>query len=172
MSDDFMEDQPRYSKGKAKPVSLKPWQSVVKGEIKATSLRCWDGLTGCEEYKPKTAFRLHPLICDQCAEPLIFKFSVTRTDMELLAMVLQMDAGMYKTARYFKAKPEKIQALEAGREQYISQFVNMIKKMRNRFEIEAKTKSFQDWFYAQAEVDLPKSKTKSVKGFVTLAEAA
>lgn len=175
MTNDFMppdEAQPKFGRGKSKVVALKPWQSRVDGEAKATMFRCWDGLLGCEGYKPKSAFRLHPLVCDQCTEPMVFRFGVTRTDLELLAMVLHMDAGLFKTAQYFKAAPEKIQAMEAGREHYIGQFVKMVKPMRNRFEIEAKTKSFRDWWFDQVGVQLPKEKTRAVKGFVAIGEVA
>lgn len=172
--DEFMDESPKrsFGRGKSKVVALKPWQAHVDGEVKATNQRCWDGLTGCEGYKPKSAFRLHPMICDQCAEPMVHRFGITRSDMELLANILQMDSGMYVTARRFGATPEKIQAMEVGRDRYISQFINTIKPLRNRFEIEAKTKSFRDWFFSQAGAEFPQEKLKSVKGFASLAEVA
>lgn len=171
--DEFMNDQPKksFGRGKSKAITLKPWQSQVNGEAKATMLRCWDGLMGCEGYKPKSAFHLHPLICDQCAEPMVFRFGISRTEVEMLAMVLHLDDGMYKTARYFKASAEKIQAMEAGREQYITQFIKAIKPLKNRFEIEAKTKSFRDWFFGQLGVEVPTAKPKAVKGFATIGSA-
>lgn len=172
--DEFMDDGPKksFGRGKSQAVKLKPWQSLVNGEVKATSVRCWDGLTGCEGFKPKAAFRLHPMICDQCAEPMVFRFGISRTDVELLANILHLDAGLYKTARYFKAKDEKIQAMEAGREHYIAQFMKAIKPLKNRHEIETKTKSFRDWFFDQVGLEFPKEKAKTVKGFASLAETA
>jgi hypothetical protein len=171
--DEFMDGNPKpaFARGKSKAVTLKPWQTNVNGEVKATLQRCWDGFLGCEGYKSKAAFRLHPLICDQCAEPMVFRFGISRTDVELLAMVLHMDAGLYRTANYFKANKDKIQAMEAGRDQYIGQFIKQIRTLRNRFEIEAKTKSFRDWWFDSVGVELPKEKARGVKGFVSIDSA-
>lgn len=135
-------------------------------------LRCWDGVFGCEQHKPPNDFRFHPLLCLSCVEGLCLHYSVPRGDIELLTALLSMDAGLYRTARYFKAPAEKISALNAGRDRYIPQLLNAIKAMRNRHEIEAKGKAFRDWWFAQAEIEFPKEAEHNASaGMATISES-
>jgi hypothetical protein len=132
--------------------------------------RCWDGLLGCEQSKSKSEFKYHPRICNTCMDALCFKYQVPHADAEMLTLLLSMDAGMYRTARYLKAEANKIGAMERFREKYIPQFLSSLKPLKSRHEIEAKGKAFRAWWSDQIGMDKSKSFGSAVNGFVTPSE--
>lgn len=168
MSDDFMTDnQPRFKKGKAKPLALKPNQALVDGKIVQKG-RCWDGLLGCEEHKFKGEFRYHPLLCDGCAYAIADAYGVPRSDVELLTLLLHMDAGLYRSAKYLHANADKVTALEKGRGIYLKQLFTSVKAAGgNSKKVEAKIRAFRDWFHAEAEIEV--APQKGAQGFKSLA---
>lgn len=168
MSDDFMTDnQPRFKKGKAKPLALKPNQALVDGKIVQKG-RCWDGLLGCEEHKFKGEFRYHPLLCDGCAYAIADAYGVPRAEVEMLTLLLHMDAGLYRSAKYLNANPDKVEALGKGREVYIRNLFASVKAAGGNAEkVKAKIRAYRDWFHAEAEIEV--EKPKGAQGFKSLA---
>lgn len=166
MKDDFMPPE-TYRKGKAKPPALKAHQTMVDGEVVRKG-RCWDGLLGCEEYKFKGEFRYHPLLCDGCAYAIADAYGAPRADVELLTLLLHMDAGLYRSAKYLKANPDKVEALGKGREIYIRNLFQSVKAAGgNGDKVKAKIRAFRDWFHAEAEIEV--EKPKGAQGFKSLA---
>lgn len=133
--------------------------------------RCWDGLHGCEQHRPRHDFRFHPLLCLLCVDGVCMRYGVQRSDVELLTLILSMDSGLYRTARYFKASEDKLRALDAGRVTYIPHLLREVKPLgRDTAAVQVKIRAYQDWFMDQAGVSLPKGSGGHVRGFVSAAE--
>lgn len=168
MTDDFNAPEP-FRKGKAKVQSLKPWQAMVDEQL-VDKPRCWDGTNGCEEYKFKGEFRWHPRICDRCAQAMCNRFGVPMSEAEMLALLLAQDAGLFRSARYLHANPDKVTAMEKGREVYIPELFRSIRAAgANSKKIETANKAYRDWFHASLEIEV--TPPKHAQGFTSVATA-
>ncbi len=170
MSDDFMDEQPRFKKGKAKAVALKPWQSFNGTAIEVTKFKCWDGFHGCEQYKSKESYKWAPRVCDTCTTGFAAKYGVKYSEIDALLSVLEMVSRLYGSLTYLKAKPDKIEALRRSQEMHVSRLMqSLIKDWGKSSKVTATTVSYRDWFYAQA--DLENTKPIHAQGFVSVAQA-
>lgn len=166
--DDFNAPIERYSRGNTKTTALKPWQSRNEAGVVVTDkFRCWDGLLGCEEFKSEKLFKWHKLLCDQCAQALTMRFSVPQSEAELIALLVNQDAGLFRMAKYFKVSEEKTKPLEKAQEMHLKRLFDSVNKCKNRHEIEAVNKAYRDWFHA--EIGLEPESPKPVKGFTAAA---
>ena len=167
---DFL-DEPKFSKGKAKPQELKAWQERdSKGKIIHKG-RCWDGLLGCEEWFSRTAFRWHPRLCERCVVALSSRYEVPQKDIDILALLLAQDNGLIVYCRYLKAEESKLKALEDAKEVRIRDLYAATKKAwSDPRKVQAVIKSFRAWVYDQAGIVL--APPKRAEGFSSLAEAA
>jgi predicted PolB exonuclease-like 3'-5' exonuclease len=166
MMDDFNSPEP-YRKGKSKVIELKAWQSRQGDKISVSKFRCWDGNLGCEQFKGKDDFKWHPRLCNACTAAISTRFGVKQSEMEMLGLLLSMDAGLFRSVVYLKAPTSKVEALRAGQEMHVKHLMDSINKDQQK--IKTLVKSYTDWFYAQCEIEI--TKPSHASGFTSLAAA-
>ena len=154
------------------PAELARVKETTKGPA-IQPVRCWDGILGCEQTFDKGSFKAHPLLCDRCADGVALRFGISRSKVELMTLLIAVDAGLYRSAAYLKADQEKIRVLESQRDRYLRGLYETIAKIGEKDSEKHKTtmKNFREWFYDQAGIEKPKPKAGVMpKGIVTPAE--
>ena len=122
------------------------WDDTPKKPKPIQPLRCWGGMLGCEQPRERHDFRFHPHLCLSCVDSICALYSAPRSDIDMLTLLLHVDASMYRQAKYENVPSEKIAVLAAGRANYIPRLLSSVKAG----EAERKGNSFRTWFREQA----------------------
>lgn len=113
--------------------------------------RCWDGTLGCEQSKAEHEFRWNPRICNACTLAISMRFGVKQSDFDFLALLLAADAGLFRSAKYQGAQPEKLTMLRHTQETTIKYLLESIQKLGgDSHKIETKVMNYRKWFFEQA----------------------
>lgn len=101
--------------------------------------------------KPETEFRWHPMICSMCCAALTARYGFKQSDIGYLALLLAVDAGMYREVVYGKAPAGNVEVLRRGQEGRLRGFFDTVMKAgRDSKAIERVTMNYRAWFRKEA----------------------
>lgn len=120
-------------------------------ESAPSRFRCWDGLIGCEQNKPETEFRWHPLICSQCCAATSARYGFKQSDIGYLSLLLSVDASLIRELAYAKAPRDKIDGLKRGQEIHLKRLHESILKANgDQGKVKTTMVNYREWFREQA----------------------